>query len=113
MLDLSPEREACIDFCLNGVSPDISNLVNLRVLMLDTNQLSELPREIGQLPQLERLSISNNHLRSIPDSISNLQRLTALHAANNRFAVVTIKQKVCIGPVGELLYYISSPNCSA
>jgi len=91
MLDLSPEREACIDFCLNGVSPDISNLVNLRVLMLDTNQLSELPREIGQLPQLERLSISNNHLRSIPDSISNLQRLTALHAANNRFAVASKK----------------------
>jgi len=88
MLDLSPTREACIDFHLNGVPADISNLVNLRVLMLDTNQLSELPREISQLQQLERLSISNNHLRSLPDSISSLQHLSALHAANNRFFAV-------------------------
>ena len=90
MLDLSPEREACIDFHLNRVPPDVSNLVNLRVLMLDTNQLSELPREICQLQQLERLSISNNHLRSLPDSISSLQHLTALHAANNRFFAVLL-----------------------
>jgi len=88
MLDLSPEREACIDLHLNRVPADISNLVNLRVLMLDTNHLSELPTEMSQLQQLERLSISNNHLRSLPDSISNLQQLTALHAANNRFPAV-------------------------
>ena len=82
---MSPEREACIDFRLNGVSPDLGNLVNLRVLMLDTNQLSELPREISQLPQLERISISNNYLRALPESMSRLQRLESLHAANNRF----------------------------
>ena len=88
MLDLSPEREACIDIHLIGVPPDIGNLTNLRVLMLDTNQLSELPREIGQLSQLERISVSNNLLARLPDSISNLGRLESLHAANNRLVAV-------------------------
>lgn len=88
MLDLSPEREACIDFHLYGVPPELGSLINLRVLMLDTNQLSELPREIGQLTQLERISISNNLLHRLPDSFSNLQRLESLHAANNRLVAV-------------------------
>ena len=85
ILDLGPEREACIDFHLNRVPPELGNLVNLRVLMLDTNQLSELPQEISRLQQLEKLSVSNNHLRHLPEAIGNLQRLESLHAANNRF----------------------------
>jgi len=84
VLDLGPEREACIDIHLNRVPPELGNLVNLRVLMLDTNQLSEVPREISCLIQLERLSVSNNHLRSLPDNITSLQRLESVHAANNR-----------------------------
>ena len=90
VLDFSPEREACIDFHLNRLPPDISNLSNLRILMLDTNQLSELPREISQLVQLERLSISNNHLRRLPDSFTSLQRMESIHAANNRFLACLI-----------------------
>ena len=85
MLDFGPEREACIDFHLNRVPPELGNLVNLRVLMLDTNQLSELPQEISRLQQLQRLSVSNNHLGRLPDTITNLQRLESVHAANNRF----------------------------
>jgi len=86
ILDLGPEREACIDFHLNRVPPQLGNLVNLRALMLDTNQLSELPPEISRLQQLERLSVSNNHLRRLPDTVANLHRLESLHAANNRFS---------------------------
>jgi hypothetical protein len=85
VLDLSPEREACIDYHLTMLPPDIGNLVNLRVVMLDTNHLDDIPAEISLLTQLERLSISNNHIRRIPDGFSCLKRLESLHAANNRF----------------------------
>ena len=84
ILDLGPEREACIDFHLNRVPPQLGNLINLRVLMLDTNQLSELPPEISRLQHLQRLSVSNNHLRCLPETISNLKHLESVHAANNR-----------------------------
>lgn len=84
VLDLSPEREACIDYHLSSLPTQIGQLTNLRVLMLDTNQLDEIPPEIGLLVQLERITISNNRIRRLPDSFANLKRLESLHAANNR-----------------------------
>ena len=85
VLDLSPERESCIDYHLTSLPPGIGNLINLRVLMLDTNHLDEIPPEISLLGQLERLSLSNNHIKRVPDSFLKLRGLESLHVANNRF----------------------------
>ncbi|XP_076462118.1 uncharacterized protein LOC143294626 [Babylonia areolata] len=85
VLDLSPEREACLDFKLITLPPGIGRLVNLSVLMLDTNDLEEVPSELGLLRNLERLALSNNRLSSLPAEFQNLQRLRSLHMANNQF----------------------------
>lgn len=85
VLDLSPEREACIDYHLNILPSSIGDLVNLRVLMLDTNNLDHIPPEISLLVQLERLSLSNNHIKRLPDGFAKLKGLESLHLANNKF----------------------------
>ena len=85
VLDLSPERQACLFYHLPEVPPAIARLRNLRVLMLDTNDLRELPPQLGHLSNLERLSLSNNLLTSLPDNLAHLRSLTSLHAANNEF----------------------------
>ena len=85
VLDLSPERQACLFYHLPEVPPAIARMRNLCVLMLDTNDLREVPTQLGQLANLERLSLSNNMLTSLPDSFAQLRKLTSLHAANNGF----------------------------
>ncbi|KAK3585257.1 hypothetical protein CHS0354_006305 [Potamilus streckersoni] len=85
VLDLSPEREACLDFKLMEVPPAIGKLINLRILMLDTNELEDIPKEIALLQSLERLALSNNHLMSLPQEFCRLKNLKSLHLANNDF----------------------------
>ena len=85
ILDLSPEREACLNYKLVRVPRDIGRLVNLQVLILDTNELIELPKEISLLVNLERFALSNNNLSELPVGFRNLQKLRSLHMANNHF----------------------------
>lgn len=85
ILDLSPEREACINYRIGRIPPGIGNLTGLRVLMLDTNELDVLPSEICLLTLLEKVTLSNNYLRKLPDGFNQLQRLDTLYLANNRF----------------------------
>ena len=84
VLDLSPERESCLYYRLTEVPPGIGKLINLRVLMLDTNEIAEVPPEICLLTSLERLSLSNNMLTSLPDAFSSLTNIRSLHVSNNR-----------------------------
>ena len=85
VLDLSPERESCLSCNMVSIPTAIGQLTNLRVLMLDTNELADLPVELSQLSNLERLSLSNNHLSSLPPGFERLQKMRSLHAANNAF----------------------------
>lgn len=85
VLDMSPEREACLFYHLTKLPPAIANLCNLTVLAVDTNRLTSLPEEIGKLPLLERLALSNNQLSELPDSFSSLFTLRSLYCSNNRF----------------------------
>ncbi|XP_013402945.1 leucine-rich repeat and death domain-containing protein 1-like [Lingula anatina] len=93
VLDLSPERQSCLAYRLSYVPPEIGRLVNLKVLMLDTNDLREIPPQIALLRNLERIALSNNSLSQLPAEFSNLKSLKSLHIANNEF--VDIPLEVC------------------
>ncbi|XP_062592709.1 leucine-rich repeat and death domain-containing protein 1-like [Saccostrea cucullata] len=85
ILDLSPERQSCLNFKVLAVPRGISKLTNLNVLILDTNELTELPEEICQLVNLESMALSNNMLDHLPAGFDNLKNLRSLHMANNKF----------------------------
>ncbi|MEM8860488.1 MAG: carboxypeptidase regulatory-like domain-containing protein, partial [Chloroflexota bacterium] len=55
----------------------------LRILRLESNQLADLPSEIGQLSKLEYLNVSFNALESLPDEISELSELNSLLLSHN------------------------------
>ena len=69
---------------LTEIPPEIGNLTNLEWLILSFNNLTEIPPEIGNLTNLELLLLSNNHLSGeIPSSIGNLTNLTSLKLHDN------------------------------
>jgi Leucine-rich repeat (LRR) protein len=57
--------------------------VNLKELILSSNQITELPSSIGLLEQLEALRIEENALTNLPESIGQLTRLHTLTAHTN------------------------------
>lgn len=99
VLDLSPEREACLFYHLERIPVEISKLTNLTVLALDTNRLESLPDELCQLYSLERLALSNNQLTDLPASLPQMSSLRSLYCSNNKFqhlpgSVCQLKQLV-------------------
>ncbi|CAF1428949.1 unnamed protein product [Adineta ricciae] len=83
-LELSPTREACLNFQLNELPAAVGRLTELRILILDTNNLHSLPDELCNLRELLILVLSNNFLTNLPNAIGNLEQLESLHLANNR-----------------------------
>ncbi|XP_072045682.1 uncharacterized protein [Amphiura filiformis] len=120
-LDMSPglDCESCFTFHLERLSPDVSNLVNLRILCLDTNKLTSLPSEVGRLVNLERLIVSNNLITDLPQSLGSLDKLCSLHLANNdleeipkvvylltnlQFLDISDNKLTCVAPeIGQLI----------
>lgn len=88
-MELSPDRQSCLDYRLERLPKNINLFKNVRELKLDTNDLKELPIQIGELTRLERLSLSNNHLKTLPDqAFSKLVNLKSLHLSNNEFEAI-------------------------
>jgi Leucine-rich repeat (LRR) protein len=56
---------------LTGTLPDMSKLVNLKIMHLENNQLSgSLPPYLAHLPNLQELSIENNSFKGkIPSAL--------------------------------------------
>src|SRR5688572_17393090 len=69
---------------LSNLPPEIGQLGNLWRLNLSDNQLTSLPAELGQLSNLHMLFLSGNELSSIPAEIANLNTLCALLLENNQ-----------------------------
>ena len=65
------------------------------VLVLDRNQLSELPDAISQLPKLQTLSVAHNNLRELPGSIGALASLTKLVVAGNQLSAIPPELGTC------------------
>ncbi|XP_052825932.1 leucine-rich repeat-containing protein 57 isoform X2 [Octopus bimaculoides] len=94
VLSLSPDREASLYYRLYFLPKQIGQLINLRILILDTNALTNLPPEISNLSHLEILTLSNNYLTSLPPQFHRLNELQSLHLANNSFSV--FPPQICI-----------------
>jgi len=69
---------------LTELPKEIGNLTRLTSLNIKNNQLTELPKEIGNLTSLIWFGIENNQLTELPKEIGNLTSLTSLNIKNNQ-----------------------------
>ena len=69
---------------LTSLSPGISQLNALDVLILSQNSLVELPEEIGAITSLRVLEVDRNALERVPQSIGALEKLEVLNLASNQ-----------------------------
>ena len=68
---------------LTELPKEIGNLTQLTHLDLSINKLTELPKEIGNITQLIELYLTNNKLTKLPKEIGNLTQLTYLDLSDN------------------------------
>jgi Leucine-rich repeat (LRR) protein len=67
---------------------NIKSLVNLRILHLDYNGLSTIPKEIGSLVNLQKLYLNCNILVIISKEIGSLNNLQELHLDANKLTIL-------------------------
>lgn len=86
------------------LSKHFERLPNLEVLVLDANQLNEIPYQIYLAKKLRLLSVKNNHLKKLPDSISQLENLTLLDVRGNNFSKEYIEELKALLPGCEVKF---------
>ncbi|CAD5115305.1 DgyrCDS4293 [Dimorphilus gyrociliatus] len=69
---------------LTTLPPALTDLSNLKLLNVNSNELEKLPTSICNLSRLNSLDISNNKLSILPENIGNLKRLKQLLCSKNR-----------------------------
>ena len=87
-----------------GFPRDKKKLLELTLLDLIKNQLTELPKEIGNLSNLTGLGLGYNQLKELPKEIGNLSNLTTLETSNNEFTEFP-KEIGNLSNLTELLLY--------
>ena len=81
---------------LTELPKEIGNLVNLTRLDLSNqgqSKLTELPKEIGNLVNLTKLDLVENELTKLPKEITNLVNLTELYLTDNQLSLTTEQQE--------------------
>lgn len=71
----------------------LQNPKEVRILDLNENQLTTLPKEIGKLQNLQELGLSGNQLITLPKEIGQLKNLRWLSLKNNT-ALIPQKNKI-------------------
>ncbi len=69
--------------CQLQTLPEDSLPINLQWLVLTDNQLTQLPKSIGDLTQLQKLSLAGNQLASLPDNLKQCQQLELMRLGAN------------------------------
>lgn len=86
------------------VTSHFERFQKLEVLVLDANQLNELPYQIYLAGNLRLLSVKNNHLQKLPASVSQLENLTLLDVRGNGFSKEYIEELKALLPGCEIRY---------
>jgi internalin A len=71
---------------IQSLSPKIGNLKNLHTFLVGKNRLIEVPKEIGLLTSLQILDLSHNNLTGLPKEIGSLKNLERLFINANEIA---------------------------
>ena len=83
MLDLSYNN-------LQALSASVADLLHLRVLLLDHNELAQLPNGLVKCQSLTRIDVSYNNLTSLPEPWAQLPALQRVVASNNQLRNIPI-----------------------
>lgn len=78
----------------------------LQKLILQSNQITALPRTIGHLSNLTYLSVGENGLQFIPEEIANLENLESLYINDNPLIKLPFGLALC-----QNLAIMSIENC--
>ena len=81
---------------LTELPKEIGQLQVLQNLSVNNNQLTELPEEIGQLQMLKTLSVNQNWLTKLPGAISKLQKLYYLDISENPLFTAISKEMLTL-----------------
>ncbi|NET39396.1 MAG: TIR domain-containing protein, partial [Cyanothece sp. SIO1E1] len=73
---------------LTEVPKELGQLSKLTVLSLSQNQLTEVPKELGQLSKLTELYLSQNQLTEVPKELGQLSKLTGLYLSQKQLTEV-------------------------
>lgn len=68
---------------LKNLPENFSNLQELKILDISTNQITQLPNEIGKLCKLEKLFAGRNKIKEIPKSIKYCKNLEIIDLRRN------------------------------
>jgi internalin A len=101
LLDLSNNQ-------LTAVPKELGELKALTHLYLSNNQLTAVPKELGALKALTRLSLHNNQLTAVPKELGELKALTHLFLHDN--PALGLPREVLGPTIGECKAYGGSQD---
>jgi internalin A len=73
---------------LEAIPESVTQLANLRTLIISDNQITAIPDSLANLAYLRWLDLSDNQITAIPDSFARLANLEFLNLSNNRIAAI-------------------------